>query len=57
MVHLILKTSAGKTAGLFLRMTRRYFSAGRYVIPDSGFYVLKGLIPFEEEGCVLPVLS
>ena len=34
----------GKTAGLFLRMMKSYFSTGRYVIINSSFCVLKGLI-------------
>ena len=33
-----------KTVGLLLRMMKSYFATGRYVIIDSGFCVLKGLI-------------
>ena len=33
-----------KTIGLLLRMMKSYFATGRYVILDSGFCVLKGLI-------------
>ena len=34
----------GKTVGLLLRMMKSYFDTGRYVILNSGFCVLKGLI-------------
>ena len=34
----------GKTVGLLLHMMKSYFATGRYVILDSGFRVLKGLI-------------
>ena len=40
----------GKTVGLFLCMMKRYFATGRYVILDSGFYVLKGLIQLRKKG-------
>ena len=33
-----------KTIGILLRMMKSYFATGRYVILDSGFCVLKGLI-------------
>ena len=39
-----------KTMGLLLCMMKRYFSTGRYVILDSGFYVLKGLIQLRKKG-------
>ena len=40
----------GKTVGLLLRMMKRYFATGRYVILDSGFCVLKGLIQLRKKG-------
>ena len=39
-----------KNVGLLLRMMKIYFSTGRYVILDSGFYVLKGLIQLRDKG-------
>ena len=36
--------------GLLLRMMKIYFSTGRYVILDSGFCVLKGLIQLRKKG-------
>ena len=41
---------SGETVGLFLRMMRSYFATGRYVILDSGFCVLKGLIQLWKKG-------
>ena len=35
---------------LLLRMTKSYFTTGRYVIIDSGFCVLKGLIKLRKKG-------
>ena len=40
----------GKKVGLLLRMMKIYFSTGRYVIIDSGFCVLKGLIQLRKKG-------
>ena len=40
----------GDTVGLFLCMMKSYFSTGRYVIIDYGFYVLKGLIQLRRKG-------
>ncbi len=40
----------GKTVGLLLRMLKKYFSTGRYVILDSGFCVLKGIVELKKEG-------
>ena len=40
----------GKTVGLFLRTMKSYFSTGRYVILDSGFCVLKGLVQLRKKG-------
>jgi hypothetical protein len=40
----------GKTAGLLLRMLRSYFGTGRYIILDSGFCVLKGLVELRRLG-------
>ena len=40
----------GNTVGLFLSMMKSYFSNGRYVILDSGFCVLKGLIRLRKKG-------
>ena len=37
------------TMGLLLRMMKRYFSTVRYVIIDSGFCVLKGLIQLRKK--------
>ena len=39
-----------KTTGLLLRMMKSYFATGRYVILDSGFCVLKGLIQLWKKG-------
>ena len=36
--------------GLLLHMMKIYFSTGRYVILDSVFYVLKGLIQLSNKG-------
>ena len=36
--------------GLFWRMIKRYFATGGYVILDSGFCVLKGLIQLRKKG-------
>ena len=46
----------GKNVGLLLRMMKSCFSTGRYVILDSSFCVLKGLIKLRKKG-VLHVLS
>ena len=35
---------------LFLCMMKSYFATGRYVIIDSGFCVLKGLIQLRKKG-------
>ena len=40
----------GKTVGLLLCMMGRYFATGRYVILDSGFCELKGLIELKKKG-------
>ena len=40
----------GETVGLLLRMMKIYFSTGRYIILDSGIYVLKGLIHLSKKG-------
>ena len=40
----------GKTVGLLLRMMKIYFATDRYVIIDSGFCVLKGLIHLRKKG-------
>ena len=40
----------GNTMGLFWRIIKSYFATGRYVILDSGFCVLKGLIQLRKEG-------
>ena len=42
--------SLGKTAGLLMRMLTSYFSTGRYVILDSGFCVLTGLVALKKAG-------
>ena len=38
-----------KIVGLLLRMMKSYFATGRYVILDSGFRVLKGLIKLRKK--------
>lgn len=40
----------GKTTGLLLRMLKSYFATGKYVILDSGFCVLKGLVELRKRG-------
>ena len=40
----------GKTVGLLLRMLKSYFHMGKYVVLDSGFCVLKGIIKLREMG-------
>ena len=40
----------GKTMGLLLRMMKSYFTTGSYVILDSSFYVLNGLIRLRKKG-------
>ena len=40
----------GKTVRFLFHMMERYFSAGRYVILDCGFCVLKGLIQLSKNG-------
>ena len=39
----------GKIVGLLLCMTKRYFATGRYVILDSSFCVLRGLIQLKKK--------
>ena len=39
----------GNTVGLFLRIMKSYFATGRYVIIDSSFCVLKGLIQLRKK--------
>ena len=39
-----------RTLVLLLRMINIYFATGRYVILDSGFCALKGLIQLNKEG-------
>ena len=40
----------GNNVGLLLRTMKSYFDTGRYVIIDSGFCVLKGLIQLRKKG-------
>ena len=40
----------GKTVGLLLRMLKSIYGSGRYVVLDSGFCVLKGLIELRRRG-------
>ena len=40
----------GKTAGLLLRMLQSYFHTARYIVLDSGFCVLKGIIELCKNG-------
>ena len=42
--------SMGKTAGLLLRMLQSYFGTGRYIVLDSGFCVLKGIVELKRHG-------
>ena len=46
----------GKAVVLLLRMMKRYFTTGRYVILDYFFFVLRGLIQLSKKG-ILPVIS
>ena len=39
----------GNTVGLLLRTMKSYFNTGRYVIIDSGLYILKGLIQLRKK--------
>ena len=39
-----------KTIGLLLRMLSSVFNTGRYLVLDSGFCVLKGLIELRRNG-------
>ena len=41
---------AGKTVELLLRTMKIYFATGRYIILDSGFCVMKGLIQLRNKG-------
>ena len=40
----------GKTVGLMLRCLRSYFTLGKYVVLDSGFFILKGIIELKKRG-------
>jgi hypothetical protein len=40
----------GKTVGLLLRMLKSYVTMGKYVVHDSGFCVLKGLVELRKRG-------
>ncbi len=40
----------GKTVGLLLRLLEPYFTSGRYVVLDSGFCVLKGIVELKKKG-------
>ena len=40
----------GKTVGLLLHRMKIYFYTGRYLILDSGFCALKGLIQLRKKG-------
>ncbi len=42
--------NGGKTVGLLLQMLKKYFSTGRYVILDSSFCILKGIVELKKEG-------
>jgi len=43
-------SSLGKTAGLLMQMLASYFLMGQYVILDSGFCVLMGLVGLTKAG-------
>ena len=40
----------GKTAGLMLPMLKSYFGAGKYIILNSGFRVLKAIVELKRHG-------
>ncbi len=40
----------GKTVGLILRCLHSYFTLGKYVVLDSGFFILKGIIELKKRG-------
>jgi hypothetical protein len=40
----------GKTVGLLMRMLQSYFHMGKYIVLDSGFCVLKGILKLKEHG-------
>ena len=40
----------GKTVGLLLRLTKPLWSAGKVVVLDSGFCVLKGIVELKKKG-------
>ena len=40
----------GKTVGLLMRMLKSYFHTAKYVVLDSGFCVLKGIVKLREMG-------
>lgn len=40
----------GKTVGLLLQMLKSYFASGKYVVLDSGFCVLKGIVELRKRG-------
>ncbi len=40
----------GKTVGLMLRCLCSYFTLGKYVVLDSGFCILKGIIELKKHG-------
>ncbi len=42
--------SGGKTVSLLLQMLKKYFSTERYVILDSCFSTLKGIVELKKEG-------
>ena len=40
----------GKTGGLLLRMLKSIFNTGQYIVLDSGFCVLKGIVGLYRKG-------
>ena len=40
----------GRTTGLLMGMLSTYFTTGRYVVLDSGFYVLRALVELKKVG-------
>jgi hypothetical protein len=46
----VLFSPLGKTLGLLLQMLKSYFHTGKYVVLDSGFCVLRGIIKLRKMG-------
>ncbi len=46
----------GKTVGLLMRLLQPYFTSCRYVVLDSGFCVLKGIVELRKNGIFVRAL-